>query len=123
MEEGGSINPGYELTPPPLPQDYHIQRETSQVEGLLTGDGMRFLFTSTIDNFNGFGVVGVILVAMVGVGVAEEAGLIGALIRKLVKRAPADLDHVHHRPGRHHLQHRVRRRVPGAHPARRGRVL
>ena len=88
VEEGGSINPGYELTPPPLPQDYHIQRETVPVEGLLTGDGVRFLFTSTIDNFNGFGVVGVILVAMFGVGVAEEAGLIGALIRKLVKRAP-----------------------------------
>ena len=51
--------------------------------------GIRFLFTSPVANFNGFGVVGVILVAMVGVGVAEQSGLIAALIRKLVKVAPA----------------------------------
>ena len=89
VEEGGSINPGYNLDPAaPLAQDYHIQRETVPIAGLLTGDGVRFMFTSPIDNFNGFGVVGVILVAMFGVGVAEEAGLIGALIRKLVSRAP-----------------------------------
>ena len=36
-----------------------------------------------------FNAVGVIIVAMVGVGVAEEAGLINALIRKLVHVAPA----------------------------------
>ena len=88
VEEGGSTNPGYELVPAPGPADYHIERETTHVEGLLTGAGVRFMLTSTVDNFNGFGVVGVILVAMAGVGVAEEAGLIGALIRKLVKRAP-----------------------------------
>jgi aminobenzoyl-glutamate transport protein len=85
--EGGTQNPSYEIPELP-PQDYPVKRETTRVEGLLTGDGVRFIFTSTVDNFNGFGVVGVILVAMAGVGVAEEAGLIGALIRKLVKRAP-----------------------------------
>jgi para-aminobenzoyl-glutamate transporter family len=89
VEEGGSTNPGFDLSPAPAPDQYHIERETTHIQGLLTGDGIRFIFTSTVDNFNGFGVVGVILVAMAGVGVAEEAGLIGALIRKLVKRAPA----------------------------------
>ena len=88
VEEPGSINPGYEVNPAPGPDAYHIEKETTRVAGLLTGDGVRFIFTSPVDNFNGFGVVGVILVAMAGVGVAEEAGLIGALIRKLVKRAP-----------------------------------
>ena len=89
---------------------------------LLTGDGIRFMFTSTVDNFNNFGVVGVILVAMIGVGVAEEAGLIGALIRKLVSGRHRVRDHVHHRPGRHPVERRLRRRLPGADPARRGRV-
>ena len=42
-----------------------------------------------MQNFNDFGVVAVILVAMIGVGVAEEAGLIAALIRKMVQVAPA----------------------------------
>ena len=67
---------------------YHVQKETTAIESLLTGDGIRFIFTSTVTNFTNFGVVGVILVAMIGVGVAEQAGLIAALIRKLVKVAP-----------------------------------
>ncbi len=42
------------------------------------------MFTSFVPNFLGFAAVGVILVAMIGVGVAEYSGLVGALIRKLV---------------------------------------
>ncbi|WP_337026938.1 AbgT family transporter, partial [Microbacterium sp. LB16] len=38
--------------------------------------------------FAGFGVVAVVLIAMAGVGVAEHAGLMGALIRRVVKVAP-----------------------------------
>ena len=68
--------------------DYEVVTERTDVQGLLTPDGIRFLFTSPVQNFNGFGVVGVILVAMVGVGVAERSGLIAALIRRLVKEAP-----------------------------------
>jgi aminobenzoyl-glutamate transport protein len=41
-----------------------------------------------VSNFLGFTAVGVIIVAMVGVGLAEESGLIKALIRKLVIVAP-----------------------------------
>ena len=51
-------------------------------------EGIRFIITSVVRNFLGFGPVGIILVAMVGVGLAEEAGLIGALIRKIVIVAP-----------------------------------
>ena len=35
-----------------------------------------------------FGAVGVIIVAMIGVGVAEESGLIATLVRKIVEIAP-----------------------------------
>jgi aminobenzoyl-glutamate transport protein len=87
---GGSQYPGVEYPPGSgAHPDYEIHTETIAVQSLLTGDGLRFLFTSPVANFNGFGVVGVILVAMVGVGIAEQAGLIGALIRKLVAVAPA----------------------------------
>jgi aminobenzoyl-glutamate transport protein len=65
-----------------------LHMETTHIESLLTTKGIRFIFTSAVDNFTNFGVVGVILVAMVGVGLAEEAGLIGALIRKLVAVSP-----------------------------------
>ncbi|HEY2795800.1 MAG TPA: AbgT family transporter [Micromonosporaceae bacterium] len=69
-------------------QHYELVETTTHIKSLLDGDGVRFLFTSPVDNFTDFGVVGVILVAMIGVGVAEEAGLIGALIRRLVAVAP-----------------------------------
>src|SRR4051794_35189312 len=65
-----------------------IRHQTTEIESLLSIAGIRFLFTSVVDNFAGFSVVAVILVAMIGVGVAEASGLMGALIRKLVKVAP-----------------------------------
>jgi aminobenzoyl-glutamate transport protein len=64
--------------------DYELTTETSEVQGLLSVDGIRFLFTSFVDNFRNFAAVAIILVVMIGVGLAEAAGLIGALIRKLV---------------------------------------
>jgi aminobenzoyl-glutamate transport protein len=65
-------------------KDYEIKTERVEAKGLLTTDGIRFMFTSFVPNFLGFAAVGVILVAMIGVGVAEYSGLVGALIRKLV---------------------------------------
>lgn len=65
-----------------------VQRTTAAVNSLLTTEGIRFIFTSMIRNFMNFGPVGVILVAMIGVGLAEEAGLVKALIRKIVSVAP-----------------------------------
>ena len=76
--------------PPNLDEsDYVIETETIEVNGLLTTDGIRFIFSSFVRNFANFTVVATIFVAMIGVGVAEEAGLMGALIRKLVKVAPS----------------------------------
>ena len=63
---------------------YKVETETAKVKGLLTGEGVRFLFTSFVSNFRNFAAVAIILVVMIGVGLAEAAGLIGALIRKLV---------------------------------------
>lgn len=65
-------------------QAYDVHTETFSVRGLLTADGIRFMFTSFVPNFLGFTAIGVILVAMIGVGVAELSGLVGGLIRKLV---------------------------------------
>ncbi|MGX7681506.1 AbgT family transporter [Jatrophihabitans sp. DSM 45814] len=89
--EPDNVYPGGSSVLPPGAEhvgDYHTHTEIVRIEGLLTVKGLRFIFTSAVTNFTSFGVVGVILVAMIGVGVAEEAGLIAALIRKLVKVAP-----------------------------------
>lgn len=86
---GGSVEQN--IIPPIddyLDAPLEVHQETTAVESLLTGDGVRFLFTSFVSNFANFSVVAVVFVAMIGVGVAEEAGLMGALIRKLVKVSP-----------------------------------
>jgi aminobenzoyl-glutamate transport protein len=66
-----------------------IETMRTDARSLLTVDGIRFMFTGVVQNLMNFNAVGVIIVAMVGVGVAEESGLVKALIRKLVIVAPA----------------------------------
>ena len=72
-------------------RQFEIQEETIPIRSLLTVEGIRFIFTSFVPNFAGFSVVAVIFVAMIGIGVAEQAGFMAALIRKLVKVAPGRL--------------------------------
>ena len=80
----GSASPNEAIDP----ATYQAHGQTTSVGDLLDADGIRFLITPAIRNFSGFTPVGVILVAMVGLGLVEEAGLIGALIRKIVLVAP-----------------------------------
>jgi len=70
------------------PVTHEMEAATSTVNSLLTGDGLRFIFMSVVPNFINFGPVGIILVAMIGVGLAEQSGLIQALIRQIVMVAP-----------------------------------
>ncbi len=82
---GGSTAP-IEVLPPEQTdaEAYEVVTETVEIQSLLDGDGVRFLFTSFIGNFMGFTAMGIILIVMIGVGLSEASGLIGALIRKLV---------------------------------------
>ncbi|HEX7288514.1 MAG TPA: AbgT family transporter [Candidatus Angelobacter sp.] len=70
------------------PDTDKIEKITTTAKSLLTGDGIRFMYENVVQNFMNFNAVGVIIVAMLGVGVADAAGLIGALIRMLVQVAP-----------------------------------
>lgn len=72
-------------------QEYEIKEVTINVRGLLTLDGIQFIFTSFVNNFAGFSVVAVAFIAMLGAGAAEGAGMMDALIRKLVESAPRGL--------------------------------
>jgi aminobenzoyl-glutamate transport protein len=72
----------------PYDTDYEIQQQTIGIRSLLTTEGIRFIFTSFVSNFAGFSVVAVVFVAMMGAGVAEESGLMTALIHKLVDVSP-----------------------------------
>lgn len=55
---------------------------------LLNGDGIRRIFTNLVTNFTSFAPLGVVLVAMIGVGVAEKSGLLSAAVRSMVLSAP-----------------------------------
>lgn len=65
-----------------------IEEVTATARGLLSAEGIRFMYTTMIPSFMGFTAVGLLIAAMIGAGVAEEAGLVKALIRKLVVVAP-----------------------------------
>lgn len=55
---------------------------------LLSKDGLNLIITKMVSNFTGFAPLGVVVVAMLGIGVAEESGLISALVRRVVLAAP-----------------------------------
>jgi aminobenzoyl-glutamate transport protein len=65
-------------------------RDASVVEpvNLLSVDGLHWILEHTITNFTGFAPLGTVLVAMLGIGVAEKSGLIGTALRLLVHAAP-----------------------------------
>jgi len=59
-----------------------------EARSLLTSDGLRWVFTHMVENFTSFHPLGVVLVAMLGIGVAERSGLIAVLLRGLVAITP-----------------------------------
>ncbi len=58
------------------------------VSSLMTGEGVRWISQSLVTNFTGFVPLGTVLVALLGVGVAEKSGLLTAAVRALVLGAP-----------------------------------
>ena len=84
------------------PDTFELQTATTKANSLLTADGIRHIYTRLVPNFMGFTAVGLMIVAMIGAGVAEESGLVKALIRKLVNGV-ADLGADLHSGVRRHL--------------------
>ncbi len=58
---------------------------------LLSHDGIHRILLEMVDNFTGFAPLGIVLVAMLGIGIAEQSGLINAVIRLLVLNSPKHL--------------------------------
>ncbi|HEY9571083.1 MAG TPA: AbgT family transporter, partial [Metalysinibacillus sp.] len=62
--------------------------ENVEVVNLLNGEGIHYIFTNLVPNFTGFKPLGVVLVTMLGIGVAEGSGLISAILRGFVMSVP-----------------------------------
>jgi aminobenzoyl-glutamate transport protein len=56
---------------------------------LLSIEGLHRMLGQAVTNFTSFAPLGTVLVAMIGIGVAEGSGLLGAALRKLVLAARA----------------------------------
>jgi aminobenzoyl-glutamate transport protein len=61
------------------PDTHQVETASTAIRSLLTMDGIRFMYSSLIPNFMSFTAVGLMIVAMIGAGVAEESGLVTAL--------------------------------------------
>jgi aminobenzoyl-glutamate transport protein len=61
---------------------------TVNVVNLLSVEGLHRMLTGLVPNFTGFAPLGTVLVALIGIGVAEHSGLIGAALRLLVLSSP-----------------------------------
>jgi len=66
-------------------------KEIIRPVNLLSHDGIHRILLEMVDNFTGFAPLGIVLVAMLGIGIAEHSGLINALIRLMVLNSPKHL--------------------------------
>ncbi len=66
-------------------------KETITTVNLISRPGLHRIILLMVKNFTSFAPLGIVLVAMLGIGVAEHSGLIAALIRLLVLSAPKRL--------------------------------
>ncbi|MBZ5487711.1 AbgT family transporter [Halomonas aquamarina] len=65
--------------------------DTVYVQSLLSGDGIEFMLTSVVSNFVNFPPLGLILVVMFGIGLADKVGLMSTLMQVSVAKAPPSL--------------------------------
>jgi aminobenzoyl-glutamate transport protein len=77
----------------PRPEGARGRSPTGEIGAvsLMNGDGLRRIMENLVTNFTSFVPLGTVLVAMLGVGVAEKSGLLSAMIRGVVLKAPPQL--------------------------------
>lgn len=68
-----------------------LQETTITTVSLLTKEGLTYMLTNVVSNFTTYAPLGMVLVAMLGVGIAEQSGLINTLLKSAVKITPAKL--------------------------------
>ena len=68
-----------------------LKETTVTAVSLLTKEGLAYMFTSAVNNFTTYAPLGMVLVAMLGVGVAEQSGMINSLLKNVVRVTPKKL--------------------------------
>ncbi|MGP4076344.1 AbgT family transporter [Halobacillus sp. K22] len=62
--------------------------EVIQVKNLFSLSGLEYIFNSAVENFIGFPPLGAVLVTMLGIGLAEQTGLINSSLKGIVFSFP-----------------------------------
>lgn len=65
--------------------------ESYEVINLLSQEGVHMILENMVTNFTDFAPLGIVIVAMLGIGLAENSGLIAVIIRSLVLSSPERL--------------------------------
>jgi aminobenzoyl-glutamate transport protein len=65
--------------------------ETVLPFNLVSAEGLHMILTKMVTNFTGFAPLGTVLVALLGIGIAEGSGLIAAALRAVVLASPKKL--------------------------------
>ena len=68
-----------------------LKETTVTAVSLLTKEGLQYIFTGAVNNFTTYAPLGMVLVAMLGVGVAEQSGMINTLLKNVVRVTPKRL--------------------------------
>jgi len=63
-------------------------KETIHTVNLISKEGLHQILLKMVDNYTGFAPLGIVMVALLGIGIAESSGLIKAAIRLLVLKSP-----------------------------------
>lgn len=65
--------------------------ETVEARNLMSADGLVLMVTESINNFTEFPALGMVLVVMIGIGIAEKTGYFEALLKRTLEVAPVAL--------------------------------
>lgn len=71
-----------------LQATHPISGEVISATNLISAEGLQLILERTVTNFTHFAPVGTVLVAIMGIGIAEHSGLISSLLRVSILRAP-----------------------------------
>ncbi|MGR8948944.1 MAG: AbgT family transporter, partial [Gammaproteobacteria bacterium] len=78
---------GWSVTKPQL--DSNGETRIIVANSLLSGEGIWWLLSNLVQNFITFPPLGIVLVGMLGIGIAERSGFIPALLTRLARAVPA----------------------------------
>ena len=65
-----------------------LVRVPVRARGLLDSDGVYYAISSLVDNFKNFPPLAIVLVGMLGIGLADRTGFIGALLKAVLLAVP-----------------------------------